>query len=141
MASVTPASPRRRRTRADGNVRLTVDELARGARTTTRQVRALQTRGLLPHPRLEGRTGYYDQVHLDRLRAILRLQGSGFSLAAIASLFDAHDAGMTLPQVLGLSQPASVDVEADPLDGWPAQAGGRLLSVVPTTVLGDEEAS
>ena len=61
----------------------TIDELARAAGTTTRQVRALQTQGLLPHPDLVGRTGYYDADHLDRLRAILRLQADGL-LARLA---------------------------------------------------------
>ena len=61
----------------DGSQRFTVDELARAAGTTTRQVRALQTRGLLPRPGLVGRTGYYDAGHLDRLRAIVRLQADG----------------------------------------------------------------
>lgn len=80
----------------------TIDQLARRAGTTARQVRAFQTQGLLPHPRLVGRTGFYDPGQLDRLRAIQRLQRQGFSLAGIARLLHALDAGSTLEHVVGL---------------------------------------
>src|SRR5579863_4181912 len=92
---------------AEGGAAMTVDELARAAGITTRQVRALQTRGLLPHPELVGRTGYYDQGHLDRVRAVVALQAEGFSLAAVAALLRAWEQDLTLAQVLGL--PARVD--------------------------------
>src|ERR1700691_1813544 len=91
--------------------RWTVDELARAAGTTTRQVRALQTQGLLPRPDLVGRTGYYDAGHLERLRAILRLQADGFSLAALGTLLRAWEAGMSLTHVLGLGSPPDTVVD------------------------------
>src|SRR5437764_215117 len=50
--------------------RLTVDELARNAGITTRNVRAYQERGLLPPPTRVGRVGYYDERHLARLSII-----------------------------------------------------------------------
>jgi DNA-binding transcriptional MerR regulator len=129
-------------------LRLTVDELARAAGTTTRQVRALQTRGLLPHPDLVARTGYYGVEHLDRLRAIRRLQADGFSLAALATLMRARDARMTLDQVLGLrASPATVsddepDLFGDLADsvGWTSRRRGGVLSLVPSTIL-DQAAS
>ncbi len=117
---------------------MTVDQLARAAGTTTRHVRALQSQGVLPHPRLVGRTGYYDGHHLERLHAVLRLQDEGFSIAAIAALLRAWESGATLAQVLGLPPPgrtASQRDGADLFDGWPAEQQGRVLSVVPTTVL------
>jgi DNA-binding transcriptional MerR regulator len=129
--------------------RLTVDELARAAGTTTRQVRALQTRGLLPHPELTGRTGYYDSDHLDRLRAILRLQAGGFSLAALDTLMQAWSARMTLDQVLGLNtpdDPVAAD-EPDVFGDWEGTLGrvprrrGGVLSLVPTTILDQAAAS
>jgi len=133
----------------DRSQRFTVDELARAAGTTTRQVRALQTRGLLTRPGLVGRTGYYDAGHLDRLRAILRLQADGFSLAALAALLQAWDAGMTLGEVLGLHTPpgAASEHESDDFGdlagtaGWSAPRRGRLLSLVPTTILDQPAAS
>ncbi|HYX43705.1 MAG TPA: MerR family transcriptional regulator, partial [Acidimicrobiales bacterium] len=65
---------------------MTIDELARAAGVTTRSIRAYQTAGLLPHPRLVGRVGRYDDGHLARLRYIGHLQDRGFSQAAIRDL-------------------------------------------------------
>ncbi|MGH2769866.1 MAG: MerR family transcriptional regulator [Actinomycetota bacterium] len=81
---------------------LTVDELARRAGTTTRNVRAHQGRGLLQAPRMVGRVAYYNNDHLARLGLIAELQERGFSLAAIADLLRAHEAGSSLADVLGL---------------------------------------
>jgi DNA-binding transcriptional MerR regulator len=130
-------------------VRFTVDELARAAGTTTRQVRALQTQGLLPHPDLVGRTGYYDAGHLERLRAILRLQAEGFSLAALGVLLAAWEAGTSLTQVLGLGSTPGAVVEEEPdvfgvLAGPSRRSstrGQRLLSLVPSTILDQAAAS
>jgi DNA-binding transcriptional MerR regulator len=125
--------------------RWTVDELARTAGTTSRQIRALQTRGLLPHPELVGRTGYYDAGHLDRLRAIVRLQAEGFSLAALATLLRSWEAGLTLGEVLGLvsrpertqrageDEPDIFGALAGPADRSAARRG-RILSLVPSTI-------
>ncbi len=76
--------------------KLTIDQLAAAAGTTSRRVRSLQTMGLLPHPELHGRTGLYGPFHLERLRAILRLQDRGFSLESLGELFAALDAGRSL---------------------------------------------
>ena len=58
-------------------MRMSVDDLARVAGTSTRNVRALQTEGLLPRPSMVGRTGMYEETHLLRLQAVLRLQTRG----------------------------------------------------------------
>lgn len=65
---------------------MTIDELARAAGMSVRNVRAHQTRGLLPPPELRGRTGYYGSEHLARLRLIKDLQGAGFNLGSIRKL-------------------------------------------------------
>jgi DNA-binding transcriptional MerR regulator len=121
-------------------VGITIDELARHGRTTTRHVRALQTRGLLPHPRLVGRTGYYDDDHVERLAAVLRLQGLGFSLAAIGALVDAWQRGDSLGDVLGLPADAAPGDDEDLFgwagyEPWPPRRRDLAVSVVPTTVL------
>lgn len=72
---------------------LTIDELAQEVGMTVRNVRAHQTRGLLPPPRLEGRTGYYGAHHLARLRQIKEMQTAGFNLGAIKNLLDAAPSG------------------------------------------------
>jgi DNA-binding transcriptional MerR regulator len=82
--------------------RVRIDTAAQLTGLTTRSIRAYQSQGLLPAPGLEGRVGFYDTRHLDRLRAIRRLQEQGFSLAGIKRLLDAHDRGLSLDAVLGL---------------------------------------
>ncbi len=127
-----------------GGVTLTVDQLALLTGTTTRNVRALQTLALLPRPVLRGRTGLYGQEHIDRLRAILRLQSDGFSLGAIGALFDAWHRGRTLEQVLGVQAPVADGAPPATDDGpdelgafadWPARRSAGGVAVVPTTVL------
>jgi len=121
---------------------MTIDELARLGRTTTRHVRALQTHGLLAHPHLVGRTGFYDAEHAERLRAVLRLQGQGFSLAAISALVRAWQEGATLGDVLGLAGATGPDADDDEdgfgwaaYESWPTARRGAVVSIVPTTVL------
>jgi hypothetical protein len=129
--------------RSDGDMALTVDQLARLAGTTTRNVRALQTQGLLPHPTLRGRTGLYGRAHLDRLRAVLRLQGAGFSLGAVGALFEASARGLTLEQLIGLPAAPGRSAPDDDLgafDDWPLLRAVGAVAVVPTTVL-DQVAS
>jgi len=117
--------------------RLVLDDLARQAGTSARNVRAFQTLGLLPRPHLVGRTGLYGTDHLERLRAILRLQGEGFSLASIAVLFRALEEGLTLEQVVCVGGPQGVPAFDDDelFSGWPSLRKGQLLSVVPSNIL------
>jgi DNA-binding transcriptional MerR regulator len=68
---------------------LTIDELAQRTGMTVRNIRAHQSRGLLPPPEVRGRTGYYGQAHLDRIELIREMQGQGFNLESIRRLVDA----------------------------------------------------
>src|SRR3954462_14476792 len=68
---------------ADGDRELTVDQLAAVVGVTVRNVRAYATRGLLPPPRLVGRTGYYGREHLARLLLVREMLAEGYSLAMI----------------------------------------------------------
>src|SRR5918996_5927530 len=88
-----------------------LDELARRAGVASTTVRLYQTKGLLAPPRLEGRTGWYDDSHLSRLRLIARLQGEGYSLAGIANLLEQWEQGRGLDAVIG------VEAELDALLG------------------------
>lgn len=67
---------------------MTVDELARKAGMTVRNVRAHQSRGLLPAPEIRARTGYYTDDHLKRLELIRELQAGGLSLKAVERVLD-----------------------------------------------------
>ena len=97
---------------------MTIDELARAAGVTTRSIRAYQTSGLLPHPRLAGRVGVYDEGHLARLRYIAHLQDRGFSLAAIRDLLTAWEEGRSLSDVLGFEDALTAP--------WSDEAPGRV---------------
>jgi DNA-binding transcriptional MerR regulator len=139
---------------------LTIDQLAAATGTTSRRIRSYQTLGLLPHPELRGRTGLYGDDHLDRVCAILRLQDRGFSLESLSVLFTALEAGRTLGEVLGVAAPLAVagsaparpSVRRDEAElyGFNELETGRssgprsgrpLLSIVPTTMWGESEAS
>jgi DNA-binding transcriptional MerR regulator len=123
---------------------LTIDQLAAASGTTSRRLRALQTMGLLPRPELRGRTGVYGPGHEARLRAVLRLQEQGFSLESLRVLFDALDQGRSLVAVLGVDRPPRPAEDAE-LYGFPdlqpARSSRPLLSLVPTTVWSEDEAS
>ena len=71
--------------------RLTIGELAEAAGMTVRNIRNHQSRGLLPPPELEARTGYYGEQHLERLRAIRQMQADGFNLEAIRRLLSGSE--------------------------------------------------
>jgi DNA-binding transcriptional MerR regulator len=55
---------------------------------TVRNVRAHQSRGLLPPPEVRGRTGYYGPEHVARLELVRELQADGFNLELIRRLLE-----------------------------------------------------
>ncbi|HEY8739990.1 MAG TPA: MerR family transcriptional regulator, partial [Candidatus Dormibacteraeota bacterium] len=81
----------------------TIDHLAQASGVTVRNIRAHQSRGLLPAPEVRGRTGFYTREHLDRLRLIAEMQADGFNLNAIKRILDNLPAG-SAGQVLGFEQ-------------------------------------
>jgi DNA-binding transcriptional MerR regulator len=99
-------------------VEFTVDELAREAGTTVRNLRAYQDRGLLPAPMRRGRVGIYSTEHLQRLKLIGDLLERGYSIASIRELLLAWQQGQGLAQVLGLEQAI--------VGPWNQEQAGRL---------------
>jgi len=78
---------------------LTVDQLAARVGMTVRNVRAYAARGLLPPPRLVGRTGYYGPDHVARLSLVRELLGQGYTLAAVQKVItrqEGADGGSSL---------------------------------------------
>jgi DNA-binding transcriptional MerR regulator len=67
----------------DDDGELTVDQLASRVGVTVRNVRAYAARGLLPPPRLVGRTGYYGREHVARLLLVREMLAEGYSLNMI----------------------------------------------------------
>jgi len=62
---------------------MTIHELAERTGMTVRNIRAHQTRGLLPPPVVHGRTGYYNEDHAARIELTRELQAEGLNLEAI----------------------------------------------------------
>ena len=63
---------------------LTIDELARVVGMTERKVRAYAARGLLPLPRLIGRTGYYSTEHVEQLSLVCSPKGSRWRRSSVS---------------------------------------------------------
>jgi DNA-binding transcriptional MerR regulator len=82
---------------------LSVTDLAARSGVPVSSIRMYQQRKLLAPPERRGRTAIYGQAHLDRLLLIERLQGRGYSLAAILDVI-AQEAG-GLAQLLDLEVP------------------------------------
>ena len=104
---------------------MTIDELAREIGMTVRNIRAHQSRGLLPPPVLRGRTGYYGPVHRARLKLIQELQADGFNLELIKRLIDGADGSSSevlrfkhaLARPFGGEEPQIVGI-ADLISQW-----------------------
>jgi DNA-binding transcriptional MerR regulator len=97
-----------------------VDELARAAETSVRNVRVYQERGLLPPPRRVGRTGVYTEAHLARLRLIRLLLQRGYTFATIGELISAWSTGQGIAELLGFE-----DVIAVP---WSDETPGKAAT-------------
>src|SRR3954465_1428317 len=67
---------------------LTIDQLAQKTGMTVRNLRAHQSRGLLPPPEVRGRTGFYGPEHIARVELIKEPQADGFNLDLIRKLLD-----------------------------------------------------
>jgi DNA-binding transcriptional MerR regulator len=81
---------------------MTIDELARRTGMTVRNIRAHQSRGLVPPPEVRGRTGYYGDAHVSRIDLIQELQADGFNLESIRKLLES--AGGSSSEVLDFSR-------------------------------------
>jgi DNA-binding transcriptional MerR regulator len=104
---------------AESSEGLTIDELALRVGMTARNVRAYQSRGLVPPPALKGRTGYYDQEHVARLELIRDLQAEGFNLESIKRILERTPAG-SVGEVLDFTRAAAApfgDEQPEVVDG------------------------
>jgi DNA-binding transcriptional MerR regulator len=93
------------------NDELTIDELARTTGMTVRNIRAHQSRGLLPPPAVRGRIGYYGPEHVARIQLIKELQADGFNLEAIRRLL--QSAGGSTAEVLRFTRAVAESFEVE----------------------------
>ncbi len=113
---------------------LTVDQLASRVGMTVRNVRAYAARGLLPPPRLVGRTGFYGPPHVDRLRTVQDLVAEGYTLAAVQRVLQDEPATGSAG-VLAVSRALLAPWQPDPpeetdLDAIAARAGSDDVAQV-----------
>lgn len=89
MSAVPAKNSRHRpaRSSADGS-EMTVEELSARTGVSVRNIRAYQTAGLMPPPRLQGRLGLYDPEHQGKLELIRDLRQQGFRLDAIKGMLE-----------------------------------------------------
>ncbi len=79
-----------------------IDDLARIAGTTTRNIRVYRDRGLLPPPLRIGRIAVFNDTHLTRLRLITSMLDRGYNIAHVHEMLSAWEEGKNLGDVLGL---------------------------------------
>jgi DNA-binding transcriptional MerR regulator len=91
-----------------------IEQLAEAAKTTVRNVRAYQDRGLLPAPRRDGRVAWYSDEHLGRLRLIGMLLERGYSLGNIAELVKTWETGGDLRELLGFEVAVTSPFDDEP---------------------------
>lgn len=94
---------------------LTIDQLAERTGVTVRNIRFYSGRGLLPPPRLRGRTGLYGPDHIARLQLVGELSALGFTLSAIERHLERvpHSAG---PEELALQLALLTPWAPEPLE-------------------------
>jgi DNA-binding transcriptional MerR regulator len=97
---------------ADTGDDLTIEQLAAQTGMTVRNIRAHQSRGLLPSPTIRGRTGFYGDEHLLRLRLIAEMQADGFNLKAIDRLLAGTGAGAAA-ELLGFKRALTAPFEQE----------------------------
>lgn len=120
---------------------LTIDELARVAGTTVRNVRVYQDRGLLPPPQRQGRIGLYGPDHLRRLRLVLRMLDRGYPMAVIRDLIEAWEDQRDIGSVLGLEEAITAPFQEEGPRRMPAAAfreslGGDEVAVARAVDIG-----
>ena len=115
---------------------MTIDELARETGMTVRNIRAHQSRGLLPAPEVRARTGYYGPEHVARLRLIQELQGNGYNLAAIKHLLARGGGSAEAEDIRGFARTLLAPFETEPreivdlaelAERFPTDRGRRTL--------------
>ena len=79
-----------------------IEELARLAGTTTRNIRVYRDRSLLHPPLRVGRIALFNDTHLTRLRLITSMLDRGYNIAHVHEMLSAWEQGKDLGDMLGL---------------------------------------
>jgi len=104
-----------------------IDDLARLAGTTTRNIRVYRDRGLLPPPLRVGRIALFNDTHLTRLRLITSMLDRGYNIAHVREMLSAWEEGKNLGDVLGLETAIVGTWTTEKPQTWPLVDAQRLV--------------
>ena len=109
-----------------------IDELARLADSTTRNIRVYRDRGLLHPPLRVGRIALFNDTHLTRLRLITSMLDRGYNISHVHEMLSAWEQGKNLGDMLGL--------ETAIAGSWASEKPDRLPLTEARELIGDEAA-
>lgn len=104
-----------------------IDDLARLAGTTTRNIRVYRDRGLLHPPLRVGRLALFNDTHLTRLRLITKMLDRGYTIAHVHEMLSAWEQGKDIGDVLGLESAIAGTWAAEKPQTMPVDQARRLI--------------
>ncbi|TFV56846.1 MerR family transcriptional regulator [Mycobacterium sp. PS03-16] len=105
-----------------------IDDLARLAGTTTRNIRVYRDRGLLHPPLRVGRIALFNDTHLTRLRLITSMLDRGYNIAHVHEMLSAWEQGKDLGDVLGLENAIAGTWAAEKPESMPLADAQQLIA-------------
>jgi DNA-binding transcriptional MerR regulator len=113
---------------APGSGEYRIEDLARLAGTTTRNIRVYRDRGLLPPPLRVGRIALFNDTHLTRLRLITSMLDRGYNIAHVREMLSAWEEGKNLGDVLGLETAIAGSWTSERSQTMPLAEAQRLVN-------------
>ena len=107
-----------------------IEELARLAGTTTRNIRVYRDRNLLHPPLRVGRIALFNDTHLTRLRLITSMLDRGYNISHVHEMLSAWEQGKNLGDMLGL--------ESAIAGSWATEKPDRMSVADARTLIGDD---
>jgi DNA-binding transcriptional MerR regulator len=119
--------------------KMTIGELARRTGMTIRNIRAHQTRGLLPPPEVHGRTGYYNEAHVARIELTREMQAEGLNLEAIRRFLEGTDGSQEIVDFARAVRAPFEDETPEIFESEEIAAGWGLAKIDPKMVRHSEK--
>jgi len=108
-----------------------IEELARLAGTTTRNIRVYRDRGLLHPPLRVGRIALFNDTHLTRLRLITSLLDRGYNISHVHEMLSAWEQGKNVGDMLGLESAIAGSWATEKPERMSVAAAKRLVDDEP----------
>lgn len=109
-----------------------IEELARLANTTTRNIRVYRDRDLLHPPLRVGRIALFNDTHLTRLRLITSMLDRGYNIAHVHEMLSAWEQGKDIGDVLGLENAIA--------GTWATEKSERMTETAARQLIDDDAA-